>query len=50
MLYEVITLVPIKVPQPLRSEDLAAISERILAVEEQKERFERNHEVSYNFV
>ncbi|MGW8285032.1 MAG: type IV pilus twitching motility protein PilT [Candidatus Deferrimicrobiaceae bacterium] len=42
-------LVPIKVPQSLRSEDLAAISDRILAVEEQKERFERNHEVDCSY-
>jgi twitching motility protein PilT len=42
-------LVPLKVPQPLRTEDLNAISSQILAVEEQQQRFERNHEVDCSY-
>jgi twitching motility protein PilT len=42
-------LVPLKVPQPLRPEDLTAISSRILAVEEQQQRFDRNHEVDCSY-
>jgi twitching motility protein PilT len=42
-------LVPLKVPQPLRVEDLNAISDRILVSTEQKERFENNHEVDCSY-
>jgi twitching motility protein PilT len=42
-------LVPLKVPQPLRPEDVTAICSHILAVEEQRERFERNHEVDCSY-
>ncbi len=42
-------LVPLKVPQPLRPEDVTAICSQILAAEEQRERFERNHEVDCSY-
>jgi twitching motility protein PilT len=42
-------LVPLKVPQPLRPEDVTTICSRILAAEEQRERFERNHEVDCSY-
>ncbi|HEU5360713.1 MAG TPA: type IV pilus twitching motility protein PilT [Candidatus Deferrimicrobiaceae bacterium] len=42
-------LVPLKVPQPLRPEDVKTMAEQILAAEDQKLRFERNHEVDCSY-
>jgi twitching motility protein PilT len=42
-------LVPLKVPQPLRPEDVTTICSRILSAEDQRERFERNHEVDCSY-
>ena len=42
-------LVPLKVPQPLRPEDVKAMCAQIFANEEQRDRFERNREVDCSY-
>ena len=42
-------LVPLKVPEPLRPDDVMAMSQQILVAEDQKLRFERNHEVDCSY-
>ncbi len=42
-------LVPIKAPQPLRMEDIQGMCNKILTTEEQKERFDKNHEVDCSY-
>ena len=42
-------LVPLKVPQPLRPEDVKAMCAQIFANEEQRDRFERNREADCSY-
>ena len=42
-------LVPLKVPQPLRPEDVEAICGKVLITEDQQQRFEKNHEVDCSY-
>jgi twitching motility protein PilT len=42
-------LVPLKVPQPLRPEDVKAMCAQIFANEDQRDRFERNREVDCSY-
>jgi twitching motility protein PilT len=42
-------LVPLKVPQALRPEDVEEICNKILATEEQKQKFVKNHEVDCSY-
>jgi twitching motility protein PilT len=42
-------LVPLKVPQPLRPEDVKAMCAQIFASEDQRDRFERNREVDCSY-